>query len=600
MKRLWIVPVLVLFLACVLPVSAEGEGMKVNFTYSGARTYAESAYPFEGKTEAVLTAWKGERLFLKVAVEADSDQAVQISGEPLKSAEGTDEIPVSIGRLEGVTASLGLGENNGLPHETVYDRILSGVQEAELHAGTPSYFWITINTGNAPAGKYEGLISVHAGIDYDLSITVIVTPYSLAEAGMAFDLWQYPYSSLFRYDLIDDSEPFGAAHLAALKQETALYARTGGNRITCTISDEPWAHQTNYDSPSLVKWNRDGSGNLWFDFTAFDAWVELCDSLGINGPIECFSILPYDNALIIYDDMDVPGRVSYAPGTYEWNNAWQSFLFAFTDHMEEKGWLERACLFVDERGISEIGFVKDLLSQVPGAEAIRLGAAINAIPNNIEYYDIFDTISISIGSLPKEEGDLDVFLDHRRELGKETTLYNCSTTFPSAFALSDPAESVWTMLYAASRGFDGFLRWAYNAWPNGLNETADNPHFESGDTFLIYPDERKSEAMKPSWSVRLCMMEQGRNDFIKYQALRKRLSPETAAILETGFERLPRFYGRDNGYGMLTHRSEEERIQMMNEVIRLEALIEKAAAEAAAEQTGISFFQQKEAMGELS
>ena len=106
--------------------------------------------------------------------------------------------------------------------------------------------------------------------------------------------------------------------------------------------------------------------------------------------------------------------------------------------------------------------------------------------------------------------------------------------------------------------------------------------------------------MKPSWSVRLCMMEQGRNDFIKYQALRKRLSPETAAILETGFERLPRFYGRDNGYGMLTHRSEEERIQMMNEVIRLEALIEKAAAEAAAEQTGISFFQQKEAMGELS
>jgi hypothetical protein len=254
---------------------------------------------------------------------------------------------------------------------------------------------------------------------------------------------------------------------------------------------------------------------------------------------------------------------------------------------------------VDERGIGNISFVKEILAEVPGAEKLKLGAAINAIPNNMEYYDVFDMISVSVGTLP-DDNTLAQFITHRKEAGKETTLYNCSTTFPNAFALSEPCESVFTMVYAASRGFDGYLRWAYNAWPNGLNASADNPHFESGDTFLIYPDERESGEMNPAMSVRLCMMEQGKNDYLKYQALKKRLSPETAAMLEEGFAKLQMFYGKDNGYGMLTHSSEEERIRMMKEVIRIEALLEKAVIEAAAEKTGFTEFEVREAMASLS
>ena len=600
MKKFRIFLSALLMAACMVSAKAEGEALKVYYTFPGSRYSADCGYPFEGETSAVITAWKQERVFLKIALEAAADGMAEITAGPLRQDGTETEIPVSAGTLESLSASLGLGENPSVPHETVFDRILQGNSACELSAGETSYFWITADVGNALAGNYEGTIVVHADQDYALSLTVIVAPYSLAEESMSLDLWQYPYSSYFRYEALSESEPFSDAHLDSLRQEADLYAKAGGTAVTVTITDEPWAHQTNYDTPSLVKWSRDGSGNLWFDYTAFDAWVSLMEQQGVDGMIECFSILPYGNALTIYDDMDNPGRYVYEPGTYEWKLAWQSFLYSFVSHLQEKGWLERTCLFADERGIEKISFVKEIMAEVPGAEMLKLGAAVNAIDASPEYYDVFDTVSLSVGALPEDEAILKEFLDHRKAMGLETTLYNCSTTFPSAFALSDPYESVWTMLYAASRGFDGFLRWAYNAWPDGVSASADNPNFESGDTFLIYPDERNSDQMTPAMSVRLCMMEQGRNDFLKYRILKNRLSAETRTLIEEGFARLPRYYGRDNGYGMLTHASEEERISMMKEVIRLEALIEKAAIEAAAEETGISYFEVKEEMQALS
>ena len=152
MKRLRIVFVLVMMLACMVHAKAEEDPVKVYFTWPGSIHVTDSGYPFEGQTAASAYAWKGERVFFKIAAEVASDQEIQVSAEPLQSSSSSETIPLTVGVLAPVSASLGLGEGSAAPHETVYDRILNGADETVVHAGEPSYLWVTADTGNAPAG----------------------------------------------------------------------------------------------------------------------------------------------------------------------------------------------------------------------------------------------------------------------------------------------------------------------------------------------------------------------------------------------------------------------------------------------------------------
>lgn len=56
-------------------------------------------------------------------------------------------------------------------------------------------------------------------------------------------------------------------------------------------------------------------------------------------------------------------------------------------------------------------------------------------------------------------------LTARKAAGKVSTVYTCCTEpYPNTFSFSPTAEAVWLPLYASAKGFDGYLRWAYNSW----------------------------------------------------------------------------------------------------------------------------------------
>jgi hypothetical protein len=46
--------------------------------------------------------------------------------------------------------------------------------------------------------------------------------------------------------------------------------------------------------------------------------------------------------------------------------------------------------------------------------------------------------------------------------------------------------------YAAGKNFDGYLRWAYNSWPEKPLQDSRYGKWSAGDTYFIYPEARSS------------------------------------------------------------------------------------------------------------
>lgn len=110
----------------------------------------------------------------------------------------------------------------------------------------------------------------------------------------------------------------------------------------------------------------------------------------------------------------------------------------------------------------------------------------------------------------------DSVIDSGRNSGLKTTYYvACGIPKPNNFTFSPPSESCYEGWFAAAMGFDGFLRWASNSWPE--NPLIDSRYLKwpSGDTYLVYPDAHSS--------VRFERMREGIQDYEKIRILREKL-----------------------------------------------------------------------------
>jgi hypothetical protein len=92
-------------------------------------------------------------------------------------------------------------------------------------------------------------------------------------------------------------------------------------------------------------------------------------------------------------------------------------------------------------------------------------------------------------------------LYEEEERPNQTTLINPSTE-------SDQGHG-W---HAAAHGYDGFLRWAYDAWPADPVRDARHVLWPAGDTFLVYPGGNSS--------IRFEKLREGIVDFEKIQLVR--------------------------------------------------------------------------------
>jgi hypothetical protein len=408
-------------------------------------------------------------------------------------------------------------------------------------------------------GSYEITLKLRLGkASLERLILVRVLERVLPQEGFSLELWQYPYT-LNRYY---NSTGFGEQAAEHLR----LYRRAGGNILTATICENPWNGQTYDPYPSMVKWRRGKGGGFTFDYTDFDAWVCLARDCGITGAIKCFSLLPWGDRLRYFDEASGGEKeISLRVGGKRWREVWTAFLHDFIAHLEENAWFGRVYIAVDERPANVTRKALRFLRQFKSSagERLKISCAINLKRAGLLPAREADDISIEQRRVPLEGSGLKKIIAERRERGQTTTIYTCGGNYPNSFVRSVPEESEWCVWYAFAQGADGFLRWALDAWNENPLEDASYRFWESGDCFLLYPQQL---------SRRFLLLAQGVRGVRKARYLLEYGSEETKKSLRALLANMRRPAGVTNAQGAFQG-DEEGRLIVLEDLKRLHAAI---------------------------
>lgn len=500
--------------------SAADDAPHASFVTTDLR-YAKSQLPdVEPQTTCRLTAWRGERV---------SAQLLVWSAQPV--AEATCEV----GRLRSEAAKL--------PDDAATARFVRYVMSDEFACGCckrqPENFaavlvadmlderpaialdactvrpvWITVDVpSDAVPGLYRAPVTVACdGAEQRLELEVEVTGRTLPAPGAwryHLDLWQHP-AAVAR---VEGVEVWSDTHFEALRPVMKLLADAGQKVVTTTLNKDPWNNQC-YDAyADMIVWTKNTDGTWSYDYTVFDRWVELMAELGVDRQINCYSMLPWNNELH-YRDAATGAWIDVVaePGQPAFDEMWRPFLADFVRHLDEKGWLEKTCIAMDERSPEQMEIAVAFLAE----HAPQLGIAL---ADNHDSYKRYPQLRDICVSARQEVAPEDIVA--RRAAGQVTTYYVCcSHRYPNMFTFSDPAEATVAAWYAVANDYDGFLRWAYNSWTEDPLRDSRFRTWPAGDAYIVYPGGRSS--------IRFERLREGIQDAEKIRLLRRELSRENS------------------------------------------------------------------------
>ena len=497
--------------------------------------YSKSIPPTDNVEESIkLQGWKGERVNCQLLVWTKGrTETIRIKASDLKCENGRiDKNDISISVVRYVLTDEFPGGNDRkdkskFPVHLKPD-LLSETNSFKIENKETRPVWISVNIpANSAPGIYKGTISRQSEsvtVNHEIVLEVLnKTLPAPSEWSFHLDLWQNPYA-VARYHGV---KLWSKEHFELLKPLLKKLADAGQKCITTTLIDKPWGGDDGtgpcFDSyGSMINWTRLRNGEWEYDYTVFDQYVQLAMDCGIKGQINCYSMVPISNKFTWFDEETSETVVELAfPGTETYENIWRGFLADFKSHLREKGWLNITAIGLDEREEEEMtklfGFLKKTAPEFKIAMAGFYYKDINPL--------IYD-FSSNWRHTPVIAGHV---IESRKKSGMKTTYYvACMIPRPNNFSFSPPSESCYEGWYASAMGFDGFLRWAYNSWPENPLTDSRYIRWPSGDTYMVYPGAQSS--------VRFERLREGIQDYEKIRILRKELaesaSPEAAAAME--------------------------------------------------------------------
>ena len=382
-----------------------------------------------------VTAWRGETVAVRLP-------------DFCELGEIPDGLSVRLGALKTVMYAPP-GKTAGLERVFVYDRVSwrpgeDGPRVAEVSVSP-----------NAKPGVYD------CG---RMRVTVIdrVLP-SPKEWKFYLDLWQHPWAVA----RVAKAKPFSKEHYAAMKPVWELLATAGAKTITVPLLDQPWDHQCFDAYHSLV----DDP-----DFKLFDEYVQFCLDCGLGPDISCYSLCPWTLGLTI-DENELEKR-------------WGAFLEKFAAHVKAKGWFEHTLMSMDERSPEDVEKVVRFVRRHAPGMRISMAGNLKLDLLKKEQIESYSQVLRADAVTPEFLAEAKA----RTAKGFQTTYYVCVIPgYPNTFMWSKPDEAYWLGASPSFLGLDGFLRWAWNSWPQNPKLDASFEDWAPGDTFLCYPDG------EPSW-----------------------------------------------------------------------------------------------------
>ena len=409
--------------------------------FAVAFSFAAFADEFE------VSAWRGETLAVLVPDYTELGAA-----------------PAGLSVRRGVLRSVKFRPDpKGLQLSECYDRVEWGVE------GSPCVAEITVPRTAKPGLYKWGLMDIRV-IDREL-------PPS-KEWKYYLDLWQHPWAVA----RIAGVSPFSKAHYEAMRPVWELLATAGQKTLTVTLVDRPWNHQCRDAYGSMIGRVKGDDGKWTFDYSIFDEYVAFGRSCGLGPHIACYTMCPWGNRVSWRDAHGETHVVAAPPGSPEFADFWGDFLSDFAAHLKEKGWFADTYISMDERSPEDVKKIADFVqAHAPG---MKIAMAGNRKPSD------FDGITIDSYSqyLKYVSKDFCAEIPARRAAGYVTTFYVCcGPSRPNNMLKSEVAENFWVGVYPAMAGLDGFLRWAWNSWPEDPLKDGSFRNWMAGDTYLAYP-----------------------------------------------------------------------------------------------------------------
>ncbi|QEC51506.1 uncharacterized protein DUF4091 [Anseongella ginsenosidimutans] len=471
----------------------------------------------DGRLDWQGKAWKGEKVNLQVVLWATEDiPAVKVNVSELATSQG-EKIPATAVEAGFVRYVMTDEFAGGCGHRKPADfdsslvaDVIDVIPAMDIPARSVRPVWIQIEVPrDAAAGDYTGTLTIENSGKAEvkpLTVKLEVQDHVLpppSEWTFHLDLWQNPFS-VSRVNQVDNWSP---AHFEAMTPSMELLADAGQKIITASIIHDPWNSQTYDIYESMVRWVKKKDGSWEYDYSVFDKWVEYMSDLGIGRQINCYSMVPWNLKFYYYDEnLGRDTLIVAEPGTTEYNAHWRPMLESFASHLKEKGWFERTTIAMDERPLEAMQAVIELVKSVDKDFKIALAGNYHSeiAP------DIYDYCLASAQHMSADTMQL------RREEGKITTYYTCCVeAYPNTFTFSPPAESTWLAWHSAAKGYDGYLRWAYNCWVEDPLRDTRFRSWPAGDTYLVYPGARSS--------IRFEKMIDGIEDYVKIHVLKAEL-----------------------------------------------------------------------------
>ena len=459
--------------------------------------YSRSIVPQELSATYSATAWRGEKVSAQIILWAGKDvNGVKCEISDFKSEEAT--LPSSIAEARFVRYTIAdLWADNCrcgrlIDHPAIlHADMLDNLDRYDIPANSVRPVWITVNIpAEAKAGTYSAKVKIsHKGCgSITLPLELEIVDQVLAEPkewSYHLDLWQHP-SAIARIEQVD---MWSDAHFEAMRPYMQMLADAGQKVITATLNRDPWRYQCFDDYEAMILWTKHEDGSWSYNYEVFDRWVEFMMSLGIDKYINCYSMLPWGDCTLDYHDVAVGNKLRQiitSPGKPEYEAAWGPFLKDFSQHLREKGWLEKTNIAIDERKPADIDEAVRILRKY----APELGFAM---ADNHDSYKRYNEImrDVCVGQKHTVADHNDILTRRAKDL--TTTFYVCCTTlFPNAYTNSEPFETELLCVYGIAHDYDGMLRWAYNSWPARPEYDSRFRRWASGDTFMVYPGVRSS------------------------------------------------------------------------------------------------------------
>jgi hypothetical protein len=466
------------------------KGLQVSFGSTDALYFRSEVPDLEKESFAWSeVGWRGERLNTQVLVwSSDTLEQVRFKINDLVGDKGNtiSKSNIDVDMVRYVLSNYPYGARDVVcgtsPYKNGYlmpDRF-EKFNRFDVPGKTIRPVWIALNIpASAQPGIYKGTIEVQSSKQTKtLHVTIHVQNQALpkpSEWKHMLDLWQNPWVVASYYQVA----PWSEEHKALLKKHLKPYADAGGKYITTYAVHSPWADNSYAVEGGMIDWVKQANGSWKFDYNIFDQYVELAMSAGIDEAITLYTPIPWGNRFR-YVNEKTGNYVyeSWAPDSEQFKKVWDVFLDDLQAHLKTKGWFEKTYLGINENPMDQTLAAIKVIKEHPAKWRITYAG---------DWHEELDKSLDDYSYLFGKESNMSQ-VNARTARGVNTTYYVCcNPPYPNNFVFSPPIEGRWISWYTSAYGYKGFLRWAYDAWPEDPIRDARHGSWAAGDCYLIYP-----------------------------------------------------------------------------------------------------------------